>query len=322
MKHFIRFVVPLFLFVYAHSAFAAATTSISQNGVVWTFASSTTYGQFVNGDYWVLAPVTITSITPDFTGSYHGWQINPTPSGAVGFDSGVSGFNSAVVPTLPYTVSTTTQSIVKAVSRTGADRGSGGNGCESGLNQNRNCLNNASVLTVVTSAPVNDGTTVFRPPYIGTSKPYYSTTTIDYTKLRSLTATSLATTTYTHEWVISQFSGPYLDHLSVTANQALHPQDYMPAYGGDFTNQTANGALALSIGSLTDTKRSAIHRYIQAGIDLYHIMQEGVSWGPNGGHANGRALPIIYAATLLNDSGMLSTLRTVPDSKFGESGVV
>lgn len=45
------------------------TTSISQNGITWTFSEPVQYGQFCNGDYWVVPKeeynyITITDITP------------------------------------------------------------------------------------------------------------------------------------------------------------------------------------------------------------------------------------------------------------------
>ncbi len=299
-------------------AFAAATTSIGQNGIVWTFNSSVTYGQFANGDYWVLAPVTITSVTPDFTGTLHGLQENPTVNGSQSLDSGVGSFNAGLAPALPYTVNATT-SLVKVISRT-VNRGTGGNGCEHASDSDRNCIKNASVLTVLGSLPLNDGINYFRPTFIGSSKQLLSTTSIDYGLLSSLSATAAAST-YNHAWVISNFSGPYLDFYSAPSSQALHPKDYMPAYGGDFGVHTANAALALAVGSMDATKREAVNKYVQAGIDLYHQMS-GTNWTHNGGHANGRFLPIVYAATLLNNSTMLTTLSTVPDVRFGESGAL
>ena len=48
---------------------AFAATSVSQYGITWTFSADRPTGQFVNGDWWVVGPVTITNITPrDTTG--------------------------------------------------------------------------------------------------------------------------------------------------------------------------------------------------------------------------------------------------------------
>ncbi len=43
---------------------ALTTTSLSQFGITWNFSQPVTYGQFVNGDYWVIGPVMVTSVSP------------------------------------------------------------------------------------------------------------------------------------------------------------------------------------------------------------------------------------------------------------------
>ena len=50
------------LLFLASPAFAA--TSVSQFGITWTFNRDYPTGQFANGDWWVVGPVTITSISP------------------------------------------------------------------------------------------------------------------------------------------------------------------------------------------------------------------------------------------------------------------
>ncbi|HEX2101120.1 MAG TPA: hypothetical protein VHF69_10675, partial [Candidatus Synoicihabitans sp.] len=61
-----------------------AATSVSQFGITWTFDRDYPTGQFANGDYWVVGPVKITSITPKSTTSngatMHGTMINPLPN--------------------------------------------------------------------------------------------------------------------------------------------------------------------------------------------------------------------------------------------------
>ena len=39
-------------------------TSITKDSVTWTFSGAVPVGQFVNGDYYVVGPVTVTAITP------------------------------------------------------------------------------------------------------------------------------------------------------------------------------------------------------------------------------------------------------------------
>ena len=66
-------------------------SSISKDGVTWTFSQPVTVGQFVNGDYYVVGPVTITAIDPPPTTSSpyeNGSVLNlPTANSKSGFDS-------------------------------------------------------------------------------------------------------------------------------------------------------------------------------------------------------------------------------------------
>ena len=43
---------------------AFAASSLSQYGITWTFDRDRQVGQYVNGDWWVVGPVTIVNITP------------------------------------------------------------------------------------------------------------------------------------------------------------------------------------------------------------------------------------------------------------------
>src|SRR5688572_12021616 len=58
-----------------------AATSLSQFGITWRFDRDYKTGQFANGDYWVVGPVTILSISPspvEIDGeTLNGSMINP-----------------------------------------------------------------------------------------------------------------------------------------------------------------------------------------------------------------------------------------------------
>lgn len=77
--------------------FTYAERQISQFGITWTFNRDYTLGQFANGDYWILGPVTIISIDPPSTQSngrtINGSMINPSPKlGSLqGYDSAMYG---------------------------------------------------------------------------------------------------------------------------------------------------------------------------------------------------------------------------------------
>src|ERR1022692_1406684 len=65
--------------------------SMSKDGVTWTFSQPVPVGEFVNGDYYVVGPVTITAIAPAPTTSspYENGSVLdlPTANSKSGFDS-------------------------------------------------------------------------------------------------------------------------------------------------------------------------------------------------------------------------------------------
>jgi hypothetical protein len=69
----------------ASAAAAALADSLTQYGITWKFSKPARYGQFVNGDYWVLGPVEITEVSPGWDGSKNGSMLDPVPSTAQGY---------------------------------------------------------------------------------------------------------------------------------------------------------------------------------------------------------------------------------------------
>jgi len=62
MKKAYLSIISIICFLSLSDGFAA--TSVSQFGITWTFDRDYTVGQFANGDWWVVGPVTITKIEP------------------------------------------------------------------------------------------------------------------------------------------------------------------------------------------------------------------------------------------------------------------
>jgi len=66
-------------FALYNLCFSAPVSSITQEGITWTFDKPYETGQFANqNDWWVIGPVTIVKISPDFDGTYNGWEVNPS----------------------------------------------------------------------------------------------------------------------------------------------------------------------------------------------------------------------------------------------------
>lgn len=70
---------------------AGTASSINKDGITWTFSQAVPVGQFVNGDYYVVGPVTIIAIDPAPTTAtpYENGSVKnlPTANSKSGFDS-------------------------------------------------------------------------------------------------------------------------------------------------------------------------------------------------------------------------------------------
>ena len=357
----------------------AATTEITRHGVTFTLDGTKTTGTFANGDYWVVGPVTITAITPDYVataitikpapatpwevgdvitgqtsnatatiaqvysstryrytglsgtfisdeivgvtgvpakladqsggyprlGGINGWQVNPLVSTTQGFDHACvpEYYRADLVPSLPYTTSLASESIVKTVT--------------SGLVLP--CLKTAVVLTVLPSVPANNGATVFRPPYSGISKPLYNTGDLRTDLLPSLasvgTPPSLAT-------VASQFQYLRLEHTSGTSStrRDLRPSDAYYDYAPSNSPVSNEAFLRLMLNDSVEDKMAALIAVTQHGIDQAHIFIDGWDYAIGGGHDPGHRIFGAFAATMLDITAAKTALLSA-HSCHEDSGI-
>lgn len=273
------------LFIGTAAAHSATTNSINQYGVTWTFDKSYEFGTFANGDYWVVGPVTITNIKPEFTGTRAGWEVNPTSDGSQGFDTNAGNFSAGLVPSLPY-VASGGQSIVKQVPNQTPTTNS--------------VTTSMAVLTVVSSKPPDNGASVFRPPYAGTDKSYYYLSNIKSDRLLSIPTTSSGMSYVDLE---AWFKRPHIELGAGGSARLLRtpvPNEYGPAVAG-----AVNAAIAKLNGTDSlQTKWQALIWVIQAGIDRYHCAVTGQTWPSGTGHEPGHKLSVAFAAYMLDDQGM------------------
>lgn len=283
------------------------TDQIVQYGIAWTFDEQVPFGRFANGDFWVLGPVTLVRIGPDATGGHHGWEVNPDDTSAQAFDRRITDYVATRMPELPY-MAQPGQSIVKSISLAPLSDAD----C-------RPCLQTAAVLTVLDAPPPDGGSTVFRPPYFGPDKPLYSVNDMDTSLLPTLDATGdpPALTELTE-----QFRRVQLDHKVNWTGRSMHPVDNLPDYGASIASRNAVGALGLMLTDDPADKYEPLVHYVQYGIDLYHMLLGGVSWPPNGGHSEGRRLPLTFAATVLGHADMQAAVSGAATNLFGETGGV
>lgn len=286
---------------------AQAATSVTQYGITWHFDRDYQAGQFANGDWWVKesslgAGVVITEISPRSSGGRNGSMLDPLMnSGANGFDSRMPSHHSYdasknIATQLPYTVvPNPASSILSSISAVTSDS----------INNLRPALDTIAVLTVVREAP-RPGS--FRPPYQGdTDKSIrWNVDQIDYGQLGNFPRLS---STPSQADALDRIDRPYIFLRVGWTGGNFHPRSNMRPYGRDLAHDIGAAALALQVDDSNSDKRDTLVAMIQLGIDVYGSVENGASWYADGGHHQGRKLPMLIAGKALNDSQILSKGR-------------
>ena len=292
-------------------------SSITKDGITWTFSEAVPVGQFVNGDYYVVGPVTVTAISPQPTTSspYLNGSVKnlPTSSGKSGFDSRLNDgtdeswwFDATLRSYPPITlkpgdalVSSISLSTIHSVPE--VMRAS---------DMSASPVASDSVLTVLSSAPSADA---FRPSYCDRNQTIYHASNLQRNLLPSLAPPNPSNTPALAQYE-ALYRRPWIDTNAFLFDA---PADYMPSYGQHIAFADSYAALLLMLSFPADQKVNLTNYFVQYGIDLYGCVQAGYGWPAFGGHRSGRKLPIILAGILLNDSGMKNVSTAYPD-QFGE----
>jgi len=291
--------------------------SVSKDGITWTFGQPVPVGQFVNGDYYVVGPVTISAIDPAPTTSSpyeNGSVLNlPTANSKSGFDSRLNDgtdeswwFDASLRSYPPISLKpgdslASSISLAQIHSVPEVMRAS---------DMSASPVASVSVLTVLSAAPSADA---FRPSYCDRSQTIYHANSLQRDLLPSL-APPNPSGTPTLEQFEALYRQPWID-----TNPFLFdaPADYMPSYGQHVAFADSYASLLLMLNFPADQKVNLTNYFVQYGVDLYGCLQAGVGWPAFGGHRSGRKLPIIFAGILLNNGGMKNVSAAYPN-QFGE----
>lgn len=302
--------------------------SVSQYGITWTFEEAAPVGQFVNGDFYVVGPITIAKIDPkplwgDEVGpiidkdqvresKYPGKQarngavLNPTAkNGEGGYDSRLpSGrYDPKLFAHLPIRMAPG-DTLVSTVSRRNEEITKFGG-------QHVKPLRVAAVLTCVGEALPADA---FRPSYCDTihSRPHRASELRRELLLRlpqprtapgSLTA------------YIAAFQKPWLDTVDFGF---AAPVENLPNYGQEIAEVVGEASLLLMMDYPKEEKEHLLVNLVQVGIDLWGVARAGGSWPAHGGLYSGRKWPIIFAGVMLSDTAMQSPTDGQPQLHFAE----
>jgi MYXO-CTERM domain-containing protein len=287
-------------------AFAAPASSLTQYGVTWTFDREYESGQFVTGDYWVVGPVNVVSVSPEPDGTRNGSCLNPL-GGRQGYDNRGGEFSGEDQVTFPREVRPD-ESLVSSVSRPEGEEV-----------KNVGALLSQAVLTVVAEEPP-PGT--FRPGYAGTYKRYLNEADIAWELLPRLD--NLDSSPDGAELLV-ELDRPRIDHLSSwTIQDSCAEENWNngegahACYGQQVSELVSSAALYVLLD--TPERQELARSLLQHGIDNYGVLRAGGSWAPNGGHHSGRKWPIVFAAALFDDCEMKSVSADFDDAYFGEDG--
>ena len=275
-------------------------TSVSKNGITWNFGGDYQTGQYVNGDYWVLdsgSVVQVTSVSPSPSGSSNGSMINPAGGTSQGYDGRVDGYSASLSVSFPRTL-TAGQSLVSTESRNASANSTDMLGAA--IQPDHCYIQRAAVLTVVSSVPSQYS---FRPPYVGTNKPTFLSTSLDRSQLLGLPLTGKPAASYVTE-VSGYFKEVWLDHKPGWVCRMMHPVSNMPNYGREIGTATSRAACLLLLDYTPQQLEPLLINFVQTGIDLYYMSELSDNWYADGGHANGRKWPILFAGIMLNNSAM------------------
>ncbi len=292
-------------------------SSITRDGITWTFSEAVPVGQFVNGDYYVVGPVTITAISPQPTTAspYLNGSVKnlPTANGKSGFDSRLndgtdeSWWFDATLRSYPPISLKPGDALVSSISLPTIHSVAE---VMRASDMSASPVASDSVLTVLASAPSADA---FRPSYCDRNQTIYHADSLQRNLLPSLTPPNPSSTPTLARYE-ALFRQPWIDTNAFLFDA---PADYMPSYGQHVAFADSYAALLLMLNFSASQKANLTNYFVQYGIDLYGCVQAGYGWPAFGGHRSGRKLPIILAGILLNDSGMKNVSSAYPD-KSGE----
>lgn len=301
-----------------------AATSLTQNGVTWTFDSDRETGVFCTGEPWVLGPVRIVAISNDLHAlgfapkpGQDGSMVDPGADPRQGYDASLASYDPALNAGMPggrplsagnpleLRPGQTLVSMVSWLYRSASDREPGCPAFNGGTKAPRPVTRAAAVLTCLGGSPPEGS---FRPPYCGPSKAVrFHPDRLRTGLLPRLRPVGRLPSVQATERALAR---TWIDHVNGYLGAMVHPSEHMPNYGRDMAHEMNAAALLVLIDFEAlpgkPDKRPLLIRLVQYGIDLAGIADCGGGWPANGGHAMGRKWPILFAGLMLDDPHMKS----------------
>jgi hypothetical protein len=285
--------------------------SVSQYGITWTFEKPARAGQFVNGDWYVVGPVTVRAIDPkplygaeiprrELDGMdkerpqdqrvRNGFMLNPPAEMKVAYDSGVRNwFDPSLIQRLPVamkpgdslvsTISMPKNLVLHAQLRNKIERGV----------DDSSPIRTAAVLTCVGEPQPADA---FRPAFCDRGQKIYLARNLRRELLPAAAATESAPDVRQYvrftqrPWVGTGFFG------------FEEPVENMPQYGLEYGRVVGISALLLCSDIDPKRKEPLLVNFVQVGIDLGGMVPAGPAGADMAAGASCRSsLPGFCSAT-------------------------
>jgi len=306
-------------------------TSVSQNGVTFTFDQPYPVGQYGDGNYFVVGSPVVTAVTPASTAvtdsagnadrTVHGLMVNPQSDGQAGGGSEPHGYDSlqyagqnsqqaydpALNRAVPFTLAAG-ETAVKAVSNLAPTPG------------DRDNIAHRMVLTAVSSAPRLNAFQP-HPSDKGDTSTYFTTDEIDLSFLPSLAPAGPVPSVATLLARLgSSVETSYLNNLFA---RIITPTGQSRTYGASIAGDVSDALyfLCLSTPTAADKKAVAV-RLAKLGVDIWRRFVRGgrpagsVTKGSFGGGHHWMKAPLVFAARALagaSNAAALASLRQYAD---------
>lgn len=291
-------------------------TSITQYGITWTFDQAYPTGQFVNGDYWVVGPVTIVSIDPPSTivpaqenRAIHGSMLDPAVGPLQGYDSCMLGSEGRAWDA-SLNVARPNGNDLSASNPLVIDHAASlASAVSHATIEARRNVERIAVLTILEEVPPEGA---FRPPFVGSGNKEvrYSSSQVNASLLPRLVMP--AGVSEAIEDVAARFQMPWVEHMQDWQKEIFCPTENMHAYGRDIASDVSDGALMLLLDVDQEQKELLLIRMVQLGLDYYGMLLSPngrVTWAADGGHMPGRVFPILLAGYILGDENIMDVME-------------
>jgi hypothetical protein len=305
---------------------------VSQYGITWKFDRDYPVGQFVNGDWWVLGPVTVVSVTPgpspapsdevndlgtnswgdtglqDNKERRNGSMVVMSLGPAQGYDTRGVTYDPSASITFPYPLPAD-RSLISSVSEvTVPNTVMQADLMWESEKASTNVLKTAAVLTSLSEVPPADA---FRPTYVGANKQIFRTSSLRWDRLKNLPVDATQYPVPPFEQYERYLERPWIDHMNgAWEGDWLVPVDNQPPYGREVARIVGTASLLLNMDATEDQKRRLLYGLVQYGIDLHGMVELGATYNEGGGITSGRKWPVLFAGLMLDDPSFTPEPRT------------